>query len=156
VVVKFKDFDQQIMQDLINFLEIDSDASEIPVACAIYDKNSNLITKTKNLKEGLNDPTAHAEILSIREAGVVLNNWNLEELSLYVTLEPCLMCAGAILESKISKLVFGAFNQNSYSYSAVEIIRAGNKKIEVVSGVLENECSKILSTWFANHRRINE
>ena len=154
--MKIKDFDKQVIQDLVNYLKNDNNSSEIPVACAIYDKNSNLIIKSRNSKEELNDPSAHAEILSLRKAGEFLNKWNLEGLSLYVTLEPCLMCAGAILESKISKLVFGAFRQKTKLYSPIEIVRSENKKIEIVSGVLEAECSEILTNWFNNHRSLSE
>ena len=156
MVVQIREFDRKVVSNLITFLQEDNNFVDIPVASSIYDQDSNLIVQTKNLKAQLNDPTCHSEILSIKEAAKLKNNYNLEGLSLYVTLEPCLMCAGAILESKISKLVFGAFRQKTNLFSPIEIVRSENKKIEIVSGVLEAECSEVLTNWFTNHRSLSE
>ena len=150
--MKIREFDQEVISNLVTFLKNDHNHLEVPVASAIYDKDSNLVSQARNLKEKLHDPVAHAEILSIKKAAEISNNWNLEGFSLYVTLEPCLMCAGAIIESKISRLIFGAFRKDTDRFSSVEILRTLNKKIEIVSGVNEAECSQILSKWFETQR----
>lgn len=150
--MKINIFDQEVISSLVVFLRKDVNQFEVPVASALYDNNQNLVSQTRNLKEKLIDPTAHAEILCIRKAAEVSTNWNLEGFSLYVTLEPCLMCAGAILESRISRLIFGAFRKSSDQFSSVEMLRTFNKNIEIISGVNEEDCSQILSTWFKSQR----
>lgn len=145
----------QKMQQLIDFLSKSHNKNEIPVACAIYDQSEDLLIQTLNLKEQNTDPTAHAEILAIKKVSEMFKNSNLEGCSIYITLEPCLMCSGAILESKISKLVFGAYQKDLKDISMVESLRTLNPKIEVVSGVFESECSQILSSWFKNQRQMD-
>ena len=103
----------------------------------------------------INDPTAHAEIVAIRGAGEKLGSWRLDDLTLIVTLEPCLMCAGAILQSRIKRLVFGAFDQKAGAVgSSLDVIRdvRALSKVEVVGGVLEKECAKLLTDFFATKR----
>jgi pyrimidine deaminase RibD-like protein len=94
------------------------------------------------------------EVVALRKAGQMFGNWNLEGLSLYVTLEPCLMCAGAILQSKISRVIFGAFNSETTSQSSVELLRNRNPQLEVVGGVNEDDCSTYLTQWFSEQRKI--
>lgn len=150
--MKIREIDQKIISNLVNYLKNDHNYLEVPVASAIYDIDSNLVSYSRNLKEKLKEPTAHSEILSMRKAAEISNNWNLEGFSLYVTLEPCLMCAGAIIESRISRLIFGAFRKDAGLFSSIEIMRTLNKKIEIVSGVNEAECSQMLSKWFDTQR----
>lgn len=150
--MKINEFDQEVISSLVVFLRKDVNQFEVPVASALYDNNQNLVCQSRNLKEKSMDPTAHAEILCIRKAAEVSTNWNLEGFSLYVTLEPCLMCAGAILESRISRVIFGAFRKSSDQFSSVEMLRTFNKNIEIISGVNEKDCSQILSTWFKSQR----
>ena len=122
------------------------DLNEIPVG-AIIVKNNEIISYGINQKEYLNDPTAHAEIMAIKSAAKVLNSWRLEECSMYVTLEPCPMCAGAIIQARIKKLVFGAYNLEWGACGTVFNIFSflpSGKKIEVISGIMEKECEKIL------------
>jgi tRNA(adenine34) deaminase len=150
--MKINEFDREVISNLTGFLKNDKNHLEVPVASALYDNNLNLISQSRNLKEKLTDPFAHAEILCIRKAAEVSTSWNLEGFSLYVTLEPCLMCTGAILESRISRLIFGAFRKKNDQFSSVEILRTFSKSIEIISGVNEEECSQILSTWFKAQR----
>jgi tRNA(adenine34) deaminase len=146
--------DIEIMHDLLELLSATSLTSEVPVAAAIYDNQSNLVSSSINKRELTNDPTAHAEICVLKDAGQKNKNWNLDGFTLFVTLEPCLMCAGAILQSRISKVVFGAFNPGDSSQSTKTLLRVSNPQLEVVGGVLDKECSKILSTWFSNQRAL--
>lgn len=143
--------DKDIIRSLINYLGTGQKSQDVPVAAAIYDKNLNFISIARNLRENSFDPTAHAEILALREAGRKIKNWNLEGFSLYVSLEPCLMCAGAILQSRISRVIFGAFN-NELLETAGESLRKENPKIEVIGGVYKEECAEIISQWFAHQR----
>jgi len=151
--MKIREIDQEIMSDLLDYLRTTSDALEVPVAAAIYDQQEKQVALAHNLREQTADPSAHAEIVALRTAGQINKNWNLEDFSLYVTLEPCLMCAGAILQSKISRVVFGAFNPETSSQSSVELLRNGNPQIEVVGGVKEKECSTYITQWFSEQRK---
>ena len=141
------------MSDLLDYLKNSHAVLEVPVAAAVYDQNQKQVAIAHNLRELTSDPSAHAEIVAPRKAGQINSNWNLEGFSLYVTLEPCLMCAGAILQSKISRVVFGAFNSETTSQSSVELLRNGNPQIEVVGGVNEKECSTYLTQWFSEQRK---
>ena len=152
--MKSRSHDQEIMSDLLDYLKNSLTVIEVPVAAAIYDQNLKQVAISLNLKELTSDPSAHAEIVALRKAGEQFGNWNLEGLSLYVTLEPCLMCAGAILQSKISRVVFGAFNPETTSQSSVELLRNSNPQLEVVGGVNEQECSTYLTQWFSEQRKI--
>lgn len=128
--------------------------SEIPV-CAIIVKANKLISKAINQTESLKDPTAHAEIITIRDASIVLDNWRLNDCVLYTTLEPCAMCAGAIINSRISTLVFSAYDtQSGACGSVVNLFSDLNKQnqINVIGGVLELEASKLLKEFFTIRR----
>ena len=126
---------------------------EVPVGAVIV-KDGEIIARAHNLKETLKDPTAHAEILAIREACNKLNNWRLNGCEMYVTLEPCPMCAGAIIQSRLSKIYIGTFDDTPCAAgSVVNIIQIHNVNyfLEVV---WENDekCSKILTKFFKDRR----
>ncbi|HBY58090.1 MAG TPA: tRNA adenosine(34) deaminase TadA [Candidatus Atribacteria bacterium] len=127
---------------------------EVPVGAVIV-YQGKIIARTHNRKEELQDPTAHAEILAIRQATKYLKSWHLEDTTLYVTLEPCPMCAYAILQSRIKRLIFGAYDPKAGAAgSIINIVqdRRFNHQIEVVSGVLKEECSLILQKFFQERR----
>ena len=142
------------MSELLIFMASSSDEVEVPVAAVVFDEGLNKVAESTNQREMSIDPTAHAEIVALRNAATSLGRRNLTGCTMYVTLEPCLMCAGAILESKISRLVFGAFHiKKSFNLSGNEIIRESGQKIEVIGGVLEKKCQLVMSNWFEHHRQ---
>jgi len=144
--------DLEIIENLLHLLNSSPQAFEVPVAAAVYDQAMNLVSQSLNQRESTNDPTSHAEICALREAGIKNGNWNLEGFSLFITLQPCLMCAGAILQSRISRVIFGAFNPGDSSKSTITLLRVTNPKLEIVGGVKDKECSQFLSQWFTNQR----
>ena len=132
-------------------------SGDVPVGALIVNEAGEVLSSGKNEREKDNDPTAHAEILAIRRAGEKLGSWRLDDLTLVVTLEPCVMCAGAILQSRLKRLVFGAFDQKAGAVgSSLDVIRDARalSKVEVVSGVLESD-AKLLLTDFFKLRRHN-
>ncbi len=144
--------DEAIMDGLLQYLESKNSATEVPVVAGLYDKDLRLLSMSTNKRESTADPSAHAEICILREIGQKRGNWNLEGLTLFVTLEPCLMCAGAILQARISRVVFGAFNTEISSGSTIELLREGSTQLQVVGGVREEKCSLVLSKWFSKQR----
>jgi tRNA(adenine34) deaminase len=130
-------------------------SGDVPVGAVIVDKAGQIVARGRNQKEESNDPTAHAEILAIREAAEAIGDWRLNEYTLVVTLEPCVMCAGAIQAARFSKVVFGAWDEkvgaSGSLYDLVRDKRLGTE-IEVITGVLENECSEQLKLFFSQQR----
>ena len=128
---------------------------DVPVGAVLVSPEGEVVASGHNRKEQLSDPTSHAEIEAIRQAGEVLGDWRLEELTLYVTLEPCVMCAGAIVAARIPRVVFGAWDQKvGAAGSAYDILRDPRlgKPIEVHGGALQGECSDLLEQFFASKR----
>ena len=143
------------MQQAIAIAQEVKFSGDVPVGALIVNEAGEIVSLGKNEREKDNDPTAHAEILAIRRAGEKLGSWRLDDLTLVVTLEPCVMCAGAILQSRLKRLVFGAFDQKAGAVgSSLDVIRdvRALSKVEVVSGVLEKECAKLLTDFFATKR----
>ena len=141
----------ELMSELLKELAEMSNSVDVPVAAFVLDKNLEVIAKSLNNRVQKNDPTAHAEIEAIRIAGQKLNNWRLDDCTLIVTLEPCQMCSGAILQSRISRVIFGAFEPKT-GFLVSRNSHSENKNIEIISGVMEEESSKILSNWFQEKR----
>ncbi len=143
------------MQRVLNIAR-NLDGSEIPIA-AIIVKDGKIIASASNAKEFGNDVTAHAEILAIREAEKRLGNWRLEGCELYVNLEPCPMCAWAIIQSRISTVYFGSYDKNYGALGSVIDLRSlMNSNLKVYGGIMEEDCDKLLSDYFANLRREND
>ena len=143
------------MQQVISLARDVKSSGDVPVGALIANEASEIISSGKNEREKDNDPTAHAEIVAIRKASEKIGRWRLDNLTLIVTLEPCVMCAGAILQSRIKRLVFGAFDQKAGAVgSYLDVIRdvRALSKVEVVSGVLEDDCAKLLTDFFSAHR----
>jgi tRNA(adenine34) deaminase len=143
------------MQQAIAIAQEVKSSGDVPVGALIVNEAGEILSSGKNEREKDNDPTAHAEIVAIRNASKKIGSWRLDGLTLIVTLEPCAMCAGAILQSRIKRLVFGAFDQKAGAVgSSLDVIRdvRALSKVEVVSGVLEKECAKLLTDFFATKR----
>ena len=151
---KNNDKDIDLMQEALKEAEIAYSHQEVPVgAVAVY--QNKIIGRAHNQKEELHDPTAHAEILAIQQAAKYLGSWHLEDIDLYVTLEPCPMCAYAMLQSRINRLIFGTPDPKAGAVgSIINIVqdKRFNHQIEVVSGVLKKECSLILQKFFQERR----
>ncbi|WMM24632.1 tRNA adenosine(34) deaminase TadA [Tissierella sp. MB52-C2] len=130
-------------------------AYEVPVGAVVVYKGE-IIGRGYNQRETISDPTAHAEILSIKEASQWLHAWRLLDCTMYVTLEPCAMCAGAIVNSRIGRLVIGARDPKRGCCGTIEDLTNHpkfNHRVEVEFGVLEDECSSIISEFFRELRR---
>lgn len=133
------------------------EADEVPVGAVLVGPTGDVIAEGENRKERDHDPTAHAEIVAIRQAGMQLKSWRLIDCTLYVTLEPCPMCAGAIVQARIGLLVYGAQDPKTGAIRSVLNIpdsSASNHKLQVIGGVLENLARQQLQTWFANKRNV--
>ncbi|MCS6782682.1 MAG: tRNA adenosine(34) deaminase TadA [Gloeomargarita sp. SKYBB_i_bin120] len=130
-------------------------AGEVPVGAVIVDAQGVCIAQGENQRERTHDPTAHAEIVALRQAGQVLGTWYLTDCTLYVTLEPCPMCAGALVNARIGQLVYGAPDPKTGAIDSVLQIptsRASNHHFPVIRGVLAAECRDVLQAWFRQRR----
>ena len=148
--------DQKWMQFALDLARDAAQNGEVPVG-AIVVKNGEMIGRGSNAPISLYDPTAHAEIRALREAAAHLGNYRLVDCTLYVTLEPCAMCAGAIQHARISKLVYGASDPKTGACGSVVNLMAETKlnhHCEVVSGVLATECGVMLSAFFKQRRLV--
>lgn len=131
------------------------DAGEVPVGAVIVDSQGNLLAEATNRKERDVDATAHAEILAIRAASRVKQSYYLSNCTLYVTLEPCPMCAGAIIQSRIGLLVYGADDPKTGAIRTVTNLpdsACSNHKLQVIAGIKEVACRQQLQTWFSRQR----
>jgi tRNA(adenine34) deaminase len=143
----------ELMKSLVLEMNEFNLQQDVPVLALVLDKDLNVVSKGENKRLQLNDPVAHAEIQALQQAGKKINNWRLDDHTLLSTLEPCQMCAGAILQSRIKRVVFGAHEPKSGSITSVSSwFREDNPQIEIVGGVLEKEISEILSKWFSGQR----
>ena len=128
---------------------------EIPVGALVVNANGEIISSAYNLRENEKSATAHAEILAIEKACAALGGWRLQGCTLYVTLEPCPMCAGAIVNSRIERVVFGAYDMQAGCCGSVINFNAYpfNHAFQITGGVLENECKNLLTDFFKSKRR---
>jgi tRNA(adenine34) deaminase len=133
----------------------DARTAEVPVGAVIVDGNGVVIARGRNIREATGDPTGHAEVVALRAAGQSRGGWRLDDCTLVVTLEPCTMCAGAVLASRIPRLVFGALDPRAGAAGSVWDVlhdpRLG-PPVEVVSGVLAEECAAVLREFFGDRR----
>ena len=150
----FSDFDKKMMSLAIEQALISKSKDEVPIG-SVLTKKETILSKGHNLSIEMNDPTAHAEILAIRSACEKEENYRLLDSTMYTTLEPCLMCFGAIINSRVKRLVIGALDQDSgapVSNKALLSQLKLNHKIEIETGLFSNECSEILKNFFKEKR----
>jgi len=143
------------MQQALKLAKEAATKGDVPVGALVVDDAGNIIGIGANLREQDNDPTAHAEIVAIRNAASKIGNYRLDDLTMVVTLEPCGMCAGAIAQSRIKRLVFGSFDQKYGAVGSVwDLLRDARAiyKPEVLSGVMEKECGELLTEFFTTKR----
>jgi tRNA(adenine34) deaminase len=130
-------------------------AGDVPVGALVVDEAGEVLGRGRNVREERADPTGHAEVLALREAGGALGRWRLEGCSLVVTLEPCVMCTGAAVLARVERIVFGAFDPKAGACGSVWDLardKRANHRPEVVAGVLEKECGRLLLDFFGPHR----
>ena len=147
--------DEYWMQQALMLAQKAELQDEVPVGAVIV-KDNQLIAEGWNQPIQSNDPSAHAELMAMRNAGQALNNYRLTDTTLYVTLEPCSMCVGAIIHSRVKRLVFGAYDMRTGATgSAIDLIGASfhNHKVEVQGGVLEDDCRQMLQSFFKKRRK---
>ena len=146
--------DEQFMHEALSLAQQAAELGEVPVG-AIVVKDGVIVGRGSNAPIGSHDPSAHAEILALRNAAKNIGNYRLVDCSLYVTLEPCAMCAGAIQHARIGQLVFGAKDPKTGACGSVVNLMAEDKlnhHTNVAAGVLENECGQLLSDFFKQRR----
>ncbi len=130
-------------------------SADVPIGAVVLDASGTTLGAGHNERELTGDPTAHAELLAIRAAAASTGSWRLDHLTLVVTLEPCAMCAGAILQSRIGRVVFGAWDEKAGAVGSVVDLLRGSRmpnRVEVVGGVLEAECAALLTEFFEQRR----
>ena len=132
------------------------DSADVPIGAVVLDAAGEVIGRGHNVRERDGDPTGHAELVAVREAAAAIGDWRLAGCTLVVTLEPCTMCAGAVVLSRLARLVFGAYDAKAGAVGSLwDVVRDRrlNHRPEVVPGVLRDECSALLDDFFA-HRRL--
>lgn len=152
------DLDQHYMQRAYELAMQAAAADEVPVGALIIHQQQ-VIGAAHNSRESLKDPTAHAEMLAITQAAAAIGDWRLEDTTLYVTLEPCVMCAGAILQSRIPRVVYGATDPKGGAtdslYQLLQDQRL-NHRSQVTQGVLAEQCGRILTDFFSAKRALGK
>jgi tRNA(adenine34) deaminase len=146
---------ESLMQQAISLAKDAAAHDGVPVGALVVNELGEVLGTGHNLREESNDPTAHAEIVAMRNAASKIGNWRMDDLTMIVTLEPCAMCAGAISQSRFKRLVFGAWDEKAGAVGSVwDVIRDQRSlnKVEVITGVLEKECSEILTEFFEGKR----
>jgi tRNA(adenine34) deaminase len=144
---------EELMREALQIAGSALSTGDVPVGAIVVNKDGVIIGKGFNEREANSDPTAHAEVVAIRSAASRLQNSRLDGCTLIVTLEPCAMCAGAIAQSRISKLIFGAWDEKAGAVGSVwDVLRDPRSifKVEVTSGVLEKECAALLKDFFSD------
>jgi tRNA(adenine34) deaminase len=143
------------MREAIGDARLALATGDVPVAAMVFDSGGRLLATGRNEREKLQDPTAHAEIVAIRAAAAATGDWHLTDTTLVVTLEPCIMCAGAILAARIPRVVFGAWDDKAGAVGSVYDLlrdRRLNHTVEVTAGVEAEACSALLLDFFESRR----
>lgn len=143
------------MKEALRLAKDAAKAGEVPVGAIVLDSNGNIIGGGANLRERESDPLAHAEVLAMKSAAIARKSWNLSDCTLVVTLEPCPMCAGAILQTRLRRVIFGAWDAKLGACGSVwDILRDPHvgSHPEVIGSVCEHECAQVLRNFFENQR----
>ena len=143
------------MQAALSLAKVAGDSGDVPVGAIVVNEAGEILGSGQNLREKNKDPSAHAEIVAMRQAAEKIGSWRLDDLTMVVTLEPCAMCAGAISQSRFKRLVFGTWDEKAGAVGSVwDLVRDGRSlnKVEVVSGVMEQECGQVLKSFFGSKR----
>ena len=143
------------MKEALKEAELAALEDEVPIGCVIV-CNDRIIARAHNQRETTNNPLGHAETLAIKKASEIINDWQLVNCELYVTIEPCIMCAGAIIQSRIKKVVYGAPDYKGGAFgSSINVLEAKdiNHRPEIVNGVLEKECQEVIKNYFKSKRK---
>ncbi|KRC51779.1 cytidine deaminase [Leifsonia sp. Root227] len=146
---------EQWMRRAIFDARLAFDTGDVPVAALVVDEHGTVIGTGRNERELHHDPTAHAEVLALREAAASRDDWHLEGCTLVVTLEPCVMCAGAVLAARVPRVVFGAWDEKAGAAGSVYDVlrdRRLNHRVEVFAGVLAEDCADLLLDFFRAKR----
>jgi tRNA(adenine34) deaminase len=154
-----REIDERYMRLALNEAQRALDEDEVPVGCVITDKSGRLIAKAHNQRETLADPTAHAEVLALTQAADAAGSWRLDDTTLYVTLEPCPMCAGAIVNARVPRVVYGVRDPKAGAVrSLYRLLDDGqlNHRAEIEEGVLGDECREILQAFFQRKREVKK
>jgi tRNA(adenine34) deaminase len=136
-----------------------ADADEVPVGAVVVSREQGVIARAHNQRETLNDPTAHAEMIALTQAARAVGSWRLENCLLYVTLEPCPMCAGAVVLARLPYVVYGTADPKAGACDTLYRITSDprlNHRAQVISGVLADRCAAVLSEFFAAKRRLGK
>jgi tRNA(adenine34) deaminase len=152
-------FHLEHMEMALDEARTSADEDEVPVGAVIVSLERGVIARAHNQREMLRDPTAHAEMIAITQAAQALESWRLENCLLYVTLEPCPMCAGAIVLARLPVVVFGATDPKAGACATLYQITSDprlNHRCQVVSGVLADRCAAVLSQFFADKRKLGK
>jgi tRNA(adenine34) deaminase len=144
------------MVEAIKLAAAAGEAGEVPVGAVVVNAENQLVATGENRRERDHDSTAHAEILALRAAGLALGSWRLDGCTLYVTLEPCPMCSGALIQARLGQLVYGADDPKAGAVRSVLNLPdspASNHRLPVLAGILEVPCRQQLQTWFGQRRQ---
>jgi tRNA(adenine34) deaminase len=147
--------EEDLMRQALALAALAAGDGDVPIGAVVVDASGTVIGTGRNTRERDNDPTGHAEIVAMREAAAALGEWRLEGCTLVVTLEPCTMCAGALVAARVERLVFGAFDEKAGAVGSLwDVVRDRrlNHRPEVVSGVLADDSATLLRDFFLTHR----
>ena len=148
-------FQEIAMRRALKIAQEAFETEDVPVGAVVVDTFGEVLGEGRNQREEENDPSAHAEIVALRKAAKAKGNWRLDGMTLVVTLEPCAMCAGAIIQSRFKRLIFGAWDEKAGAVGSVwDLVRDSRalSKIEVISGIKEKDCSRLLQEFFKQFR----
>ena len=150
--------EEKFMKEALKEAKKAYDKLEVPVGVVIV-KDGKIIARAHNIKEAKKDTTKHAEIIAIQKASKKLDNWRLTDCEMYVTLEPCSMCAGALIQSRIKKVYIGTMDQKTGACGSVLNLLGDytfNHKVEVENGIMQNECEELLKEFFKELRKLKK